>query len=52
MYVCVCVCHDYHQNMMMLAEISLLLCKHSSLSSIASGRSSEVHPVSIQSCCR
>ena len=33
------------------AQISLTLSRHSSLSSITSGRSSVLHPVSAQSCC-
>ena len=37
---------------MQLTWISLTLSRHSSLSSIAPGRSSSRHPVSIQSCCR
>ena len=36
----------------MFARISLTLSHHPSLSSIASGRSSRQHPVSVQSCCR
>ena len=34
-----------------LARISLTLSRHSSLSFIASGRSSWLHPVSLRSCC-
>ena len=36
---------------MSLARISLTLSRHFSLSFIASGRSSELHPVSSHSCC-
>ena len=36
---------------MLLARISLTLSRHFSLSFITSGRSSELHPVSSQSCC-
>ena len=36
---------------MPLARISLTLSRHSSLSFIASGRSSRLHPVSSHSCC-
>ena len=44
--------HHHHNNVDLLAQISLTLLCHSSLSSITSGRSSRLHPVSIQSCCR
>ena len=37
---------------MQLAWISLTLSHHSSLSSIVYGRSSRLHPVSVQNCCR
>ena len=39
------------QLVMPSAWISLTLCHHPSLSFIASGRSSGLHPVSTQSCC-
>ena len=40
-----------HHHVVPLARISLTLSRHFSLSFIASGRSSRVHPVSSQSCC-
>ena len=45
--------HDdiYHHHVVPLARISLTLARHFSLSSIASCRSSELHPVSSHSCC-
>ena len=42
--------HDHH--VVLLAPISLILSCHSSLSFIASGRSSRLHRVSVLSCCR
>ena len=42
--------HHYH-HVMPLAWISLTLSRHFSLSSIASGRSSRLHPISSHSCC-
>ena len=41
----------HHHHVVPLARISLTLSRHFSLSFIASGRSSELHPVSSQSCC-
>ena len=61
-YICVCVCvwffvclslslDIYHQHHVEpLAQISLTLSRHFSLSFIASSRSSELHPVSSHSC--
>ena len=43
--------HHHHQHVVPLARISLILSRHFSLSFIASGRSSEPHPVSSHSCC-
>ena len=43
--------HHYHHHVVPLARISLTLSLHFSLSFIASGRSSELHPVSSHSCC-
>ena len=43
--------HHHHYHVMPPARISLTLSRLSSLSSIASGRSSKLHPVSSQSCC-
>ena len=42
--------HDHH-HVVPLARISLTLSRHFSLSFIASGRSSGLHPVSSYSCC-
>ena len=42
-------CHHHH--VVLLAQISLILSRHFSLSFIASGRSSGLHPVSSYSCC-
>ena len=42
---------NHHHLVMPPARISLTLSCHSSLSFIASGRSSGLHPVSLQSCC-
>ena len=41
----------YHHHVVRLAQISLTLSLHVSLSFIASGRSSGLHPVSSNSCC-
>ena len=43
--------HHHHPHVMPLARISLTLSRHFSLSFIASGRSSGLHPVSSHSCC-
>ena len=43
--------HYHHHHGALSAQISLTLSCHPSLSSIASGRSSRLHPVSAQSCC-
>ena len=51
--VCVCVFssrYHYHHHVAPPAQISLTLSRHPSLSSIASGRSSSLHPVSAQNC--
>ena len=45
------VCTHHHHRVMPLARISLTLSRHFSLSFIASGRSSWLHPVSSHSCC-
>ena len=42
---------DHHHHVVPLAQISLTLFRHFSLSFIASGRSSGLHPVSSHSCC-
>ena len=46
-----CCHHHHHHHVMLLAQISLTLSHHFSPSFIASGRSSELHPVSSHSCC-
>ena len=43
--------YHHHHHVALLARISLTLSHHLSISSIAPGRSSRIHPVSIQSCC-
>ena len=43
--------HHHHHNVVRLAWISLSLSHYFSLSFIASGRSSGLHPVSSHSCC-
>ena len=43
--------HHHHHHVMLPAQISLTLSHHFSLSFIASGRSSGLHPVSSYSCC-
>ena len=44
------IVHHHHQ-LVPLARISLTVSRYLSLSSIASGRSSGLHPISAQSCC-
>ena len=43
--------HHHHHHVVLLAQISLTLSRHFSLSFIASGMSSGLHPVSSHSCC-
>ena len=43
--------HHHHHHVVPLARISLTFSRHFSLSFIASGRSSGLHPVSSHSCC-
>ena len=43
--------HHHHHHVVPPARISLTLARNSSILFIASGRSSELHPVSSQSCC-
>ena len=43
--------NHHHHHVVPPAWISLTLSRHSSLSFIASGRSSGLHPESSQSCC-
>ena len=45
----ICLYHHHH-HVVLVARISLTLCRHFSLSFIASGRSSGQHPVSSHSC--
>ena len=42
---------DNHHHVALPTQISLMLSRHLSLSSIAPGRSSRLHPVTAQSCC-
>ena len=42
--------HHHHHHVVLVARISLTLSRHFSLSFIASGRSSVLHPVSSHSC--
>ena len=59
MYVRTCKCrclqfddlYNHHHHVVPQARISLTLSRHFSLSFIASGRSSGLHPVSSHSCC-
>ena len=44
------LCHHHHHDVVPLAWISLILSRHFSLSFIASGRSSGLHPVPSHSC--
>ena len=44
-------CHHHHHHVVPPARISLTISRHFSLSFIASGRSSGLHPVSSHSCC-
>ena len=48
-YIYIYMYHHYH-HVTLLAQISLTLSHHTSLSSIAPARSSRQHPVSAQSC--
>ena len=43
--------HHHHHHVALSARIFLTLSRHTSLLSIAFGRSSRLHPVSAQSCC-
>ena len=43
--------HHHHHHIVLLARISLTLSRYFSLSFIASGRSSGLHPISSHSCC-
>ena len=49
-FICICVASS-SSSCRPLARISLTLSRHFSLSFIASGRSSGIHPVSSHSCC-
>ena len=48
-FLALSTCHHHH-HVVPLAGISLTLSRHFSLSFIASGRSSELHPISSHSC--
>ena len=50
MYTYICVYHHHH-HVALSPRISLTFSRHPSLLSIASSRSSGLHPVSAQSCC-
>ena len=49
--MCVHLYHHHHHHVVLLARTSLTLSRHFSLSFIASGRSSGLHPISSHSCC-
>ena len=51
LHIHTCIYHHHHHHVVLLALISLILCCHFSLSFIASGRSSGLHPISSHSCC-
>ena len=50
LYIYGYIYHHYHHHIMLLARISLTISRHFSLSFIASGRSSGLHPVSSHGC--
>ena len=50
LFLCFYMCHHHH-HVVPLAWISLTLSRHISLSFIASGMSSGLHPISSHSCC-
>ena len=50
LFIFYCANHHHH-HVELQAQISLTLSRHFSLSFIASGRYSELHPVSSHSCC-
>ena len=50
-YIYIYIYHHHHHHVVPLAQISLTLSRHFFLSFIASGRSSELYPVSSHSCC-
>ena len=50
-FCCCYIQYHHHHDDVRLARISLTLSLHVSLSFIASGRSSGLHPVSSHSCC-
>ena len=45
------LCTNHHHHIVPPTRLSLTLSRHFSLSFIASGRSSGLHPISSQSCC-
>ena len=50
-YIYIYICIYIYHHVVPLARISLILSRHFSLSFIASGRSSGLHPVSSHGCC-
>ena len=50
-YIYIWIYTHHHHHVMPLARISLTLSRHFSLSFIASGRSSGLHPIPSHSCC-
>ena len=50
-YTYIYIYHHHHHHVVLLARISLTLSRHFSLSFIASGWSSGLHPISSHSCC-
>ena len=50
-YIYIYMYHHHHHHIVPLAQISLTLSRHFSLSFIAFGRSSGLHPISSHSCC-
>ena len=50
-YIYIYIYHHHHHHVLPLERISLTLSRHFSLSFIASGRSSGLHPIFSHSCC-
>ena len=50
-YLMLNIYHHHHHHVVLLAQISLILSSHFSLSFIASGKSSGLHPISSHSYC-
>ena len=51
-YIYIYISSPSSPYVVLLIQISVTISRHSSLSSIASSRSSRLHPVSFQCCCR